>query len=168
VKRRLEVIGEAGGVTVMSDYGHHPTEIRATLSAVRECCGSQFRKMHVLFQPHRYSRTQLCWNEYLPVFRDADNLILTEIYAASEKPIHGVSGRSFFEAVDHPNKEFLDKIEDAPETLLPRLEPGDLVLCLGAGSVGAMPEKFLRALEDRVVVGQLHVASPDSATAVGA
>jgi UDP-N-acetylmuramate--alanine ligase len=168
VKRRLELIGEAGGVTVMSDYGHHPTEIRATLGAIRECCGSQFRKIHVLFQPHRYSRTQLCWNEYLSVFGDADNLFLTDIYAASEKPIHGVSGRSFFDAVHHESKEFIERIEDAPERLLPRLEPGDLVLCLGAGSVGAMPEKFLRALEDRVGVGASHDAPSDTAAAVGA
>lgn len=160
VKRRLEVIGEVGGVTVMSDYGHHPTEIRATLAAVKECCASRFKRMHVLFQPHRYSRTQLCWNEYLPVFTNADTLLLTEIYAASEKPLPGVSGRSFFEAVVHSNKEYLEQIDDAPELLLPRVEAGDLVLCLGAGSVGAMPEKFLRALDKRT--------SPQNAAAIGA
>ena len=150
VKRRLEVMGESRGVTVMNDYGHHPTEIRATLKAVRECCGSQFKRLYVLFQPHRYTRTQLSWNEFLPVFTDADTLLLTDIYAASEKPIDGISGQSFFEAVEHEVKEYIPNIEDAVESLVPRLESGDLVLCLGAGSVGAMPEKILKALDERV------------------
>jgi UDP-N-acetylmuramate--alanine ligase len=150
VKRRLEVIGESRGVTVMNDYGHHPTEIRATLSAVRECCGSQFKKLWVLFQPHRYTRTQLCWNEYLSVFKEADTLILTDIYAASEKPIEGVSGRSFFDAVDHSRKEYVEDLEEVSTQLVSRLEAGDLVLCLGAGSVGAMPDKLLKALDERI------------------
>jgi UDP-N-acetylmuramate--alanine ligase len=150
VKRRLEVIGESRGVTVMNDYGHHPTEIRATLSAVRECCGSQFKKLWVLFQPHRYTRTQLCWNEYLSVFKEADTLILTEIYAASEKPIEGVSGRSFFDAVAHSSKEYVENLDQVSTLLVPQLEAGDLVLCLGAGSVGAMPDKLLKALDERL------------------
>ena len=150
VKRRLEVVGESYGVTVMNDYGHHPTEIRATLKAVRECCGSQFKKLWVLFQPHRYTRTQLCWNDYLPVFGEADALILTDIYAASEKPIEGVSGESFFEAVVHPSKEYIENLDEITLSLVPRLEAGDLVLCLGAGTVGAMPEKLLKALDARV------------------
>ena len=150
VKRRLEVVGESCGVTVMNDYGHHPTEIRATLKAVRECCGSQFKKLWVLFQPHRYTRTQLCWNDYLPVFGEADALILTDIYAASEKPIEGISGEGFFEAVVHPSKEYIENIDEVTLSLVSRLEAGDLVLCLGAGSVGSMPEKLLKALDARV------------------
>lgn len=168
VKRRLEVMGESRGVTVMNDYGHHPTEIRATLKAVRECCGSQFKRLYVLFQPHRYTRTQLSWNEFLPVFKDADTLLLTDIYAASEKPIDGISGESFFQAVEHDVKEYIPNIEDAIESLVPRLESGDLVLCLGAGSVGAMPEKILKALDER---GELPVqigGEPIVAAVVGA
>ena len=146
----LFVLGESCGVTVMNDYGHHPTEIRATLKAVRECCGSQFKKLWVLFQPHRYTRTQLCWNDYLPVFGEADALILTDIYAASEKPIEGISGEGFFEAVVHPSKEYIENIDEVTLSLVSRLEAGDLVLCLGAGSVGSMPEKLLKALDARV------------------
>lgn len=147
VRRRLEIIGEVRGVTVMNDYGHHPTEIRATLNAIRECRPSQDGRVFVLFQPHRYTRTQLCWNEYLDVFGGADELFLTEIYAASEKPLEGVSGQSFFEAVRHDSKEFVATIEEAPALITPRLRAGDIVVCLGAGSVGSMPEKFLAALE---------------------
>lgn len=146
VKRRLEVIGEARGVTVMSDYGHHPTEIRATLRAIRECRGSSSGKVYTLFQPHRYSRTQLSWNEFLNVFGDTDHLVLTDIYAASEKPIPGITGERFFSAVVHDSKEYVEKIEDGVKAISSRLVAGDLVLCLGAGSVGGMPEKFLGAL----------------------
>ena len=146
VKRRLEVIGEVDGVTVMSDYGHHPTEIRATLNAIRECRGDTEGKVYTLFQPHRYSRTQQSWNEFLKVFEDTDMLFLTDIYAASEKPVPGITGESFFNAVVHPCKEYVAAMDDAVACITPRLKAGDLVLCLGAGSVGAMPEKFLRAL----------------------
>jgi UDP-N-acetylmuramate--alanine ligase len=146
VKRRLEVIGEAAGVTVMSDYGHHPTEIRATLRAIRECRGSSRGRVFTVFQPHRYSRTQQSWNEFLSVFGDTDHLLITDIYAASEKPIEGITSERFFEAVVHPSKEFVPVIDDTVAAILPQLGAGDLVLCLGAGSVGAMPEKFLSAL----------------------
>lgn len=149
VKRRLEVIGEAQGVTVMSDYGHHPTEIRATLRAIRECRSGAAGRIYTLFQPHRYSRTQLSWNEFLKVFDDTDHLLLTEIYAASEKPIPGISGQSFFNAVVHPSKEFVTAIDDAVEAIVPKLSAGDLVLCLGAGSVGSMPQRFLDALASK-------------------
>jgi UDP-N-acetylmuramate--alanine ligase len=146
VKRRLEVIGTASGVTVMNDYGHHPTEIRATLRAVRECFGSSIRRLVVVFQPHRYSRTQMCWNELLTAFRDADDLVLLEVYAASEEPIVGVSGESLLAEIQHPSKEFCSAMDELPRVLSERLEEGDFVVCLGAGSVGALPEKLLTAL----------------------
>jgi UDP-N-acetylmuramate--alanine ligase len=107
VKRRLEVIGEAAGVTVMSDYGHHPTEIRATLRAIRECREGSSGRVFTVFQPHRYTRTQQSWNEFLSVFGDTDHLVITEIYAASEKPIVGITSERFFEAVVHPSKEYV-------------------------------------------------------------
>jgi UDP-N-acetylmuramate--alanine ligase len=146
VKRRLEVIGEASGVTVMSDYGHHPTEIRATLRAIRECRGDTQGAIYTLFQPHRYSRTQQSWNEFLPVFGDTDHLVLTDIYAASEKPLNGITGEAFFRAVVHSSKEYVASLDDAVGVIVPRLRAGDLVLCLGAGSVGSIPEKFLEAI----------------------
>ena len=146
VKRRLEIVGTEAGVTVMSDYGHHPTEIRATLRAIKECFGSSISRLVVLFQPHRFSRTKMCWEEYLTCFRDADKLVLTEVYAASELPIEGVSGEALSKAVSHSEVSFLPLIEDAPERIASSLQSGDLLLCLGAGSVGSMPEKFLQAL----------------------
>src|SRR6202042_2482587 len=89
VDRRFQLRGKAGGITVIDDYGHHPTEIRATLSAARQC---GFRKIHVIFQPHRYSRTQLLMDEFATAFRDADSVLVLDIYAASEAPIAGISG----------------------------------------------------------------------------
>jgi UDP-N-acetylmuramate--alanine ligase len=162
VKRRLEVIGEASGVTVMTDYGHHPTEIRATLRAIRECRGDAQGSIYTLFQPHRYSRTQQSWNEFLPVFADTDHLVLTEIYAASEKPLNGITGEAFFRAVVHPSKEYVSSLEDAVDAIVPRLRSGDLVLCLGAGSVGSMPEKFLA----RINAAPLPTATVDEAVAL--
>lgn len=154
VKRRLEIIGEVGGVTIMSDYGHHPTEIRATLRAVRECLGSSISRLVVLFQPHRYSRTKDCWQEYLSCFKDADHLVLTDVYAASEIPVEGVSGEALSKAVDHPSVEFVASIEEAPSKLVPSLAPGELLLCLGAGSVGLMPERFVEILSGSAAVKQ--------------
>ncbi len=146
VKRRLEVVGEAAGVTVMSDYGHHPTEIRATLRAARECFGESASRIVVLFQPHRYSRTKLCWQEYLTSFKDADHVVLTEIYGAGEVPIDGVSGETLSRSLSHESVQFVASIDDAPQHLAPGLKEGDLLVCLGAGSVGSMPERFLEAL----------------------
>jgi UDP-N-acetylmuramate--alanine ligase len=162
VKRRLEVVGEASGVTVMTDYGHHPTEIRATLRAIRECRASESGRVFTVFQPHRYSRTQQSWNEFLSVFSETDHLVITDIYAASEKPIEGITSEAFFEAVVHPAKEFVPNVEDSVAALIPQLRAGDFVLCLGAGSVGSMPEKFLAALQE----GPLPLAAVDEAVAL--
>jgi UDP-N-acetylmuramate--alanine ligase len=131
----------------MNDYGHHPTEIRATLRAVRECFATTMNQLVVLFQPHRYTRTEGCWNEYLTCFKDADRLLLTEIYAASEAPMPGITGENLHRAVEHEDKAYLPQIEEAPLLLLSMLKPGDVVVCQGAGSVGAMPEKILSAIE---------------------
>jgi len=149
VKRRLEIVGEAAGVTVMSDYGHHPTEIRATLRAARECFADQVNRIVVLFQPHRYSRTKHCWQEYLTCFKEADHLVLTDIYAASEIPIEGVSGDILAKSVDHEHVEYVASIDEVPALLSPKLAPNDLLICLGAGSVGSMPERFLELLAHR-------------------
>ena len=154
VKRRLEVVGSIDGVTVMNDYGHHPTEVRATLRAIREGWGTSLNRLHVIFQPHRYTRTKECFVDFLESFQDADRLLMTDIYAASEEPIEGVSGRSLCEAVVHPHKEFLGELD----SVVPRLSsdlasgdlaPGDIVLCLGAGSVGQLPEQLLEMLKER-------------------
>jgi UDP-N-acetylmuramate--alanine ligase len=146
VKRRLEVMGVAGGVTVMNDYGHHPTEIRASLRAIKECFGDSIERLVVLFQPHRYTRTKTCWDEFLGCFDDADLLVVSEIYAASEQPLEGVSGESLCAAIRHERKHFYGEIESAWEEVAKMARPKDLVLCLGAGSVGAVPERILQAL----------------------
>jgi len=146
VKRRLEVIGTANSVTVMNDYGHHPTEIRATLRAIRECFAESMNRLVVVFQPHRYTRTQMCWGEYLSAFTEADHVVMTEVYAASEEPIVGVSGEALTAELHHSSKEFCADIERVVEVLPGKLQPRDLVLCLGAGSVGSLPEKLVSAL----------------------
>ncbi len=146
VKRRLEVVGEVQGVTVMNDYGHHPTEVRATLRAIREGWGTNLNRLHVVFQPHRYTRTRECFVEFLEAFQDADTLYMSEIYAASEEPLEGVSGRSLCEALVHPDKEFIGDLEGVADRVVPELRAGDIVLCLGAGSIGQVPEQMLEVL----------------------
>ncbi len=96
VHRRLDVRGEAGGITVVDDYGHHPTEIRATLAAAKQVWPG---RILVVFQPHRYTRTQALFEEFLTAFKDADGLIITDIYPASEEPIPGVNAAALCEAV---------------------------------------------------------------------
>ncbi len=95
VDRRFQLRGRAAGVSVIDDYGHHPTEIRATLAAARQC---GFRKIHVIFQPHRYTRTRDLMEEFTTAFADADSLFVLDIYAASEKPIEGVTGETLARA----------------------------------------------------------------------
>lgn len=143
VKRRLEVIGEKNGITVINDYAHHPTEIKASLAAIR--AGWDFSKgqqLHVVFQPHRYSRTRDCFVEFLNSFSDADTLALCEIYAASESPIEGITGETLFEAISHPRKFFQAKCEGHVDTLKQLAKPGDVIACLGAGSIGALAERL--------------------------
>lgn len=146
VKRRLEVIGQQNGITLMSDYGHHPSEIRATLRALREGWGDEIKRLHVIFQPHRYSRTKDCFAEFVTAFHDCDSLLMTEIYAASEEPIEGISGEILCEAVAHADKSFVLELDDVPALIKAKAQSGDLVLCLGAGSIGVLPEMILAEL----------------------
>lgn len=147
VKRRLEVVGAVRGITVMNDYGHHPTEIRATLKAIRECFGGSVRRLVVVFQPHRYTRTQLCWEELRHSFSEADHLVMTEVYAASEEPIVGVSGEALLNETVHASKEFCASLEDVPALVAKSAQSGDVVLCLGAGPIGSSPGEVLAALQ---------------------
>ena len=148
VKRRLEVVGSAKGITVMNDYGHHPTEINATLIAVRECFSATVKRIVVVFQPHRYTRTQLCWDQLRQSFSDADHLIMSEIYPASEEPIVGVSGEALLNETLHSSKEFCLTLDAVPELIKNTATEGDLVLCLGAGPVGALPGEILALLQE--------------------
>ncbi|MBX7115733.1 MAG: UDP-N-acetylmuramate--L-alanine ligase [Myxococcaceae bacterium] len=135
VQRRFTVRGTAKGVTVVDDYGHHPAEVKATLHGARRAFG---RRLVVVFQPHRYTRTHDLLSDFISAFNDAEVLFLTDIYAAGEEPIAGVSGKALAEAVvahGHPDVTFVEKRADLPQALSARVKDGDIVLTLGAGDI---------------------------------
>jgi UDP-N-acetylmuramate--alanine ligase len=134
-ERRFEFKGEEGGITVLDDYGHHPTEIRATLTALRQC---GFSRVVVAFQPHRYTRTKFLFDDFLHAFEEADVVVLTEIYAASEPPLEGISGQAFSEALREASRasvHFVPRVDDVADFLMPQVRSGDVVLTLGAGNI---------------------------------
>ncbi|MCE5265639.1 MAG: UDP-N-acetylmuramate--L-alanine ligase [Deltaproteobacteria bacterium] len=146
VHRRLEVRGTARGVTVVDDYGHHPTEIRATLAAARQVWTG---RLIVIFQPHRYTRTQALFDEFLTAFGNADLLIVTDIYAASEEPIPGLTAESLCEAIraaGHPDACHLSGFDAIADHLLAIVKPTDVVVTQGAGSVWKVGEALLKRL----------------------
>ncbi|MBI3550832.1 MAG: UDP-N-acetylmuramate--L-alanine ligase [Elusimicrobia bacterium] len=152
VGRRMELLGEASGVTFLDDYGHHPTEIRATLDAVASLhCASGKRRLIALFQPHRFSRTKLLRKEFGPAFKRADAVYVTEVYAAGEKPIAGVSSELILRSLrragveGRPFTRAVDMIRD--------LRPGDLVLTIGAGDVWKIGEDLRRRLKENAIGG---------------
>jgi UDP-N-acetylmuramate--alanine ligase len=135
VERRLQVRGHEREVTVLDDYGHHPTEVRATLAAARL---RGYRRLHVIFQPHRYTRTFHLMDEFARSFMQADRLYVLDIYAASEKPIEGVTAQAMVERIrqfGHRSAEYVGTIDRAVEAVMAAVEPGDAVLTLGAGNV---------------------------------
>lgn len=147
VQRRLEIKGEVNGVLVIDDYGHHPTEIRATLDAIRD--GWPDRRLIVAFQPHRFTRTRALFDEFKTAFHRADVLILTDIYAASEPPIAGVTSAALAEAVKlHGQREvhYMPEVKELPANLIDMLRENDLLLTLGAGNVVNAGEELLKLL----------------------
>ncbi len=145
--RRMEPRGNARGVTVMDDYGHHPTEVRATLEALRLASPG---RLVVLFQPHRYTRTQALMDEFAGAFDAADVVRVMEIYAASEAPIEGVTGQALATRIlnhGHPNCRFAGSLTEAVDMLAAELRENDLVLTLGAGSVTQAGTLLLDALK---------------------
>ena len=145
VDRRFQVRGERGGVLVIDDYGHHPTEIRVTLEALRRRAGE--RRTVVLFQPHRFTRTQALWDDFGRAFHQADVLLLTDIYPASEEPIPGVTAEALARAVaerGHRQVAWVGDLKSATERLAAEAREGDVVLTLGAGSVWTAGEELLR------------------------
>ena len=145
VGRRIEKIGEEKGITVLDDYGHHPTEIKATLQAIK----NMGRRMIILFQPHRYSRTQLLWEDFGAAFGNADIVFLTEIYPAGEEPIEGVSSALIKNSIEkHDGKEvsIVSNIEDIPAEVSKIAKKGDIVLTLGAGDIYKAGTMILEAL----------------------
>jgi UDP-N-acetylmuramate--alanine ligase len=151
--RRFQFKGEEKGVTVVDDYGHHPTEIKATLSAARIAAPN--RRIVVLFQPHRYSRTSDLMDEFASAFNNADALLVTDIYAASEAPIEGINAEVLTERIKsygHKNAEYIGELEKAAEILRDNVREGDLVITLGAGSVHRAGDQLLALLQgDRAV-----------------
>jgi UDP-N-acetylmuramate--alanine ligase len=158
VDRRFQLRGRVAGITVIDDYGHHPTEIRATLAAARQC---GFRKIHVIFQPHRYTRTRDLMEEFTTAFTDADSLIVLDIYPASEKPIEGVTGAGLAQRVREAsgrNVEYAGSFADAVTAATGVAQDGDMILTLGAGSVSQLGSMILEKLKAREA---LPVTSPD-------
>lgn len=138
VDRRFHYRGEIAGVSVYDDYGHHPTEIKATLQAFREKFSMQ--KIHVLFQPHRYSRTQLCWSDFLNSFNDANQVFLLDIYPAGEKPIDGIHSQKLAESLKHPSVKYVGGLVSAKKEILSQMQKGDILVCLGAGDINKFYE----------------------------
>ena len=151
VRRRFDLVGEVGGVTVVDDYAHHPTEIAATISAA---AGLGYKHVHVLFQPHRYSRaplfTQVLHDEFGAAFDKADSVTFMDVYPAGEAPVPGVSGKTFLNVVleheGHPQADFVAHRVDVVPHLMDKLQPGDLVITMGAGDVTAMGPQIIDAL----------------------
>jgi UDP-N-acetylmuramate--alanine ligase len=128
--RRFEVLGEAEGITVIDDYAHHPTELRATLSAAR--LRYPLQRIWAVWQPHTYSRTQALFNEFAQAFKDADEVLVTDIYASRE-PVQDFSSKQVVEAMDHPSAHFSGGLEQTGKLLISQLRPGDVLLVFSAG-----------------------------------
>lgn len=146
--RRFQFKGEVNGITVVDDYGHHPTEILATLSAAKN--SSSGRRTVVVFQPHRYSRTQELMDEFALSFNNADVVYVLDIYAANEQPIEGITAEILTENIrkyGHKNVNYIGDIETAARKVAENLREGDLVITLGAGSVTRLSDEILESLQ---------------------
>lgn len=146
VDRRFQVRGKERGITVVDDYGHHPTEIKATLDGARQC---GFSRIHVLFQPHRYTRTFHLMDDFARAFNQADSVFVMDIYAASEKPIEGVTAEALVDRIrqfGHRGAEYAGTMDRGVEQLLKVARDGDVVLTLGAGSITQAGDKVLEKL----------------------
>jgi UDP-N-acetylmuramate--alanine ligase len=155
VQRRFTVRGEARGITVVDDYGHHPAEVRATLEAAQRAYG---RRLVVAFQPHRYTRTHLLFDELARAFNAADLLFLTDVYAAGEAPIAGADSAHLARAITahgHRDVTYIAKRNELCAAMLPRLAAGDIVLTLGAGNITQTGPELLALLNER---GSGHAA----------
>ncbi len=149
VDRRFQVKGVIHGVTVVDDYGHHPTEVAATLDAARSC---GYKRIHVLFQPHRYTRTRDLLPEFVAAFADVDSAQVLDIYAASEEPIPGVNTPALVAAIDRPGVKYAASFADAVKALAEVAAEGDVIITLGAGSVSQAAPMVLEELRHRTSV----------------
>lgn len=144
VDRRLQMRNDSKGVVFIDDYGHHPTEIRAVIQALRE--KNEKQKISVLFQPHRYSRTQLCWNDFVTCFKGADDVYLLDIYPAGEAPIAGITTEKLVKEIDHPSCHHLKSKAEAVEVLSKNLGNKGIFLTLGAGDVWKLGDEVYQAI----------------------
>jgi len=149
VDRRFQLRGKSAGVSVIDDYGHHPTEIRATLAAAKQF---GFRKIHVIFQPHRYTRTRDLLDQFATAFGDADSLFVLDIYAASEKPIEGISGEALARHISESSGRpalYVPSFAEAVSSVAAVAHDGEMILTLGAGSVSQLGPFLLHTLQER-------------------
>jgi UDP-N-acetylmuramate--alanine ligase len=154
VDRRFQLRGRVAGVSVIDDYGHHPTEIRATLAAAKQC---GFGKVHVIFQPHRFTRTRDLMEEFTTAFADADSLVVLDIYAASETSIEGISGEVLARTIRDKggrNAEYARAFPEAVNAVAAVAQDGDMILTLGAGSVSQLGPMILEELKQRESISQ--------------
>jgi len=152
VDRRFHLRGNVGGVSVVDDYGHHPTEIRVTLAAAREC---GYRRIHVIFQPHRYTRTQLLLEQFATAFALADSVGVLDIYPASESPIPGITGEALAKRIAEiggKRARYLPTFSDAASAAADIAEEGDVILTLGAGNIAQLGPQILQELTSRQAV----------------
>jgi UDP-N-acetylmuramate--alanine ligase len=158
IHRRCQPKGEAQGILVMDDYGHHPTEINTTIRALAQAFPE--RRLVVAFQPHRYSRTQALLPDFFPVFGQAGMVFVTEIYAAGERRLEGVTGRAIYEGIrhtGHPAVHFVAENGATADVILDHLHPGDLVLTLGAGDIWKTGEELLARLKGKSAATAPHL-----------
>lgn len=148
LERRFQVKGEKGDILVLDDYGHHPTEISAVLDTARESWPN--RRIIVLFQPHRYTRTKVLFDRFLVSFNEADILIIAPIYSAGENPIEGITSQALAKGTkEHGHKDVIccEKMQDIIPELLPIIKKGDLIITLGAGDIYKIGEEILRVID---------------------
>ncbi|HRU54637.1 MAG TPA: cyanophycin synthetase, partial [Candidatus Sumerlaeia bacterium] len=148
-KRRFQLKGTYDGITVIDDYAHHPTEVATTLASAIALRESKKGRIIAIFQPHRYTRTRDFHNEFAGAFKDADVVIITDIYPAGEKPISGVSGRMIYDGLvrnNHPNPIYVSNMDDICNTLISLIVPGDVIFTMGAGNIWKVGERLLQRL----------------------
>jgi UDP-N-acetylmuramate--alanine ligase len=149
VDRRFQLRGRVAGISVIDDYGHHPTEIRATLAAAKQC---GYNKIHVIFQPHRYTRTRDLMDEFANAFQDADTLSVLDIYAASEQPLQGITGEVLAQRVSDSGgraARYVSSFSQAVNEVSASASAADMILTLGAGSVHQLGPMILESLKAR-------------------
>ena len=147
VRRRFELLGETAGITVMDDYAHHPTEVRATLAAAR--IRFPGRRLACLFQPHTYTRTRYLLDEFRTCFQGCDLLLIAETYAAREEPSAGMSAEELAHEIQHPSARYAGSLEECADGAVALLKPGDVFFTIGAGDVDKVGPMVLEALKQR-------------------